>query len=132
MPALPLELQLGLRAPGSGAAFTLQAGGTLGVSGYRAEPGATSQLLNAALVSPLATAYDVQLVFSDAPRLELSAWQNDVLIPASLSGRTLTLRLANSAYPLHLGALQTDGRYRVLFSFIPGLGAAPRLLPVTE
>lgn len=138
-PELPLDIRIGVRPVGSSGAFSLGGEGALTLEGWSSGSGsgtneseAMVQLVSSRLSAPAADGYTVQLTFAEPPRFALTAWQNGQRIPLEGSGRALSLKLIDATIPLNLGVAQTDGRYRVLFSFMPRLASATGLTPTSD
>lgn len=133
-PTLPLPVGLSLRAGGAAGSFILQDDGWLRTSGWersRDISGAQAQLLEVTLSRPLKRAFELRVDFASAPPA-LSAWQGKTLLPLRTDGTCLSVELAETQDPVHVGEALSDGRYAVVYSFLPNTDPAPSVLPLGE
>ncbi|CAA9567545.1 MAG: hypothetical protein AVDCRST_MAG86-1200 [uncultured Truepera sp.] len=133
-PTLPLPVGLGLRAGGAAGGFILQDDGWLHTTGWRRSrnlSGAQARLLKVTLSGSLKRTSEFHLDFASAAPA-LSAWKDETLLPLRTDGTRLSVELTDTQNPVHVGEAHPDGRYAVIYSFLPNIDGAPSVLPLGE
>ena len=134
-PRLPLALQLGLRSSGAAGGFILQDDGWLNPDGFTRSgevSGEYAQLLGVTFAEKPQRGLELQLSFSRTPPSGLSAWQEDTLLPLTLTGAQASIMLTglSSTEPIYVGEAQPDGRYYAAFGFSPNFEGVPSVAPL--